>query len=152
MKFPVIRVFGGNGIVLSRKAEFKMLRGTFKKPNKFRMKNAGQEKERTTAIIDYEGNIYFITPIKINNSWLSGISKICDLVTMECILSEGQPVTVGELLEMAKAWKNNHARMLRKFLVSQDPKAIFDSTIFRKAWEHSYIKLPEDEWGEDAFS
>lgn len=151
MKFPLIVVFGGNGIIRSRKKEFKTLRGTFKIPNKFRMKNAGQATEQTTAIVDYEGKLYTVTPINTNNSWLSGIAKIVDFVTIDCVISEGIEVTVGELLEMAKAWKNNHARMFRKFLVSQDPEAIFDSTMFRKAWEHSYIRLPEQEWGEDAF-
>lgn len=151
MKFPIIEIFGENSLVQVTKPEFQKFRGRLIKPNKFHMKGAARKQYRTTAIIDYEGTYYDVIPGKLHHAWLAGFAKVWDLTSMDCKLTEGRTLTVGELQQMAKAWKNQYARLFRKFLVSQEPNAIFDSTMFRKAWEHSYIKIPEKEWGEDAF-
>lgn len=152
MKFPVIEIFGKQSIAQSRKSEFIKFTGHLSPPNHLRLKGAAREHLRTSAIIDFEGKYYEVIPGKLKRAWLAKLAPICDLTSMDCVLAEGRVLTVGELQQMAKQWKNVFARSFRKFLVQQDPNMIFDAKMFRQAWEHSYIELPEEEWGEDAFS
>lgn len=35
---------------------------------------------------------------------------------------------------------------MRKFLNQQNSDTLFDEAMFRKLWEHTYVKLPEADW------
>lgn len=152
MKFPIIEIFGGKSITHTRKHEFEKFSGKFVSPNLLHLKGAARSEFRTSAIIDYEGRYYEVIPGKLNRAWLARLAGVWDLTSMDCQLTEGSTVTVGEMQQMAKSWKNKFGRLFRKFLVNQDPNVVFDSRMFRQAWEHSYINLPEEEWGKDAFA
>ncbi len=115
------------------------------------MKNAGKIENRTTAIIDSDGKFHKVIEGKMHRGWLRQIAGFVDLVTIDCTLTEGRKMTVSEVLLEAQKWKNNYARQFRKVLEKMDQDAIFDSKLFREAWEKNNMKLPEHEWGEDVF-
>lgn len=149
MKFPVILIYSNSRLVQARKSEFYKHDCKFISSYRIRLKGASKPQNRITTIIDFEGFIYHLELKKLHRNWLAPLSPIIDFVTMDATLSEPTKATIGELQLMAKAWKNQWARLFRKFLNNQDANALFDSKMFRAAWEHSYINLPEHEWGEE---
>jgi len=98
------------------------------------------------AIIDRTGTYFKVEEVTKHANFMCWFSVVWDFVKTESRLLPGEKLTVGELLDRAENWKNVAARMLRKFLSQQDQAALFDEAMFRRAWEHSYVKLPQEDW------
>jgi hypothetical protein len=148
MKFPLIVIYKDGQFARIRKSEFNKFVGKFLDANHIRFKYAAKDTQLPSQMIDYSGKIYELNYISSRRMWLAPLAPIVNLVTADCRINEGEAVKVKDLMIMSKKWKNNNGRMVRKFLVNQDPEAIFAEALFKAAWLHSYIELPESEWGE----
>ena len=108
--------------------------------------NASLPRMQVTRLLDRRGYFHRVKPLTKRRAFMGWFARFYDFTKMECALETFEPMTVSDLIVEAKNWKNVSGRMLRKFLARQNASAIFDETMFRQAWEHCSIALPESEW------
>jgi hypothetical protein len=104
---------------------------------------------RVTHILDRRGCLYTLVPVGKHRAALSFLAKIWDWTLTFCRLEVVGPVTVEDLLEVARAWTNPDGRKLARHLRKLDPNAVFDEVLFREAWNAVAVALPDAEWEKD---
>jgi hypothetical protein len=145
---PVMVVYCGNRLVETMPREFRSVSG-FRPGREAHLlcSDASLPRRRTTHLLDRRGYFHRLRPLRKHRTLLSWFAPVWDFTKMECAVETFEPMKVSELLVEAQNWKNDSGQKIRRFLAKQNSEAIFDESLFRQAWDATYIALPETEWG-----
>lgn len=146
--FPCMFVIGDTLLPVTRDELLKFYIKKHLGGNIYLLRRAGA-KRKPIFVLDRSGKIRSFRLVRKRRQLFAWLSPVVDFVLGEYELTEGQPITCGELLDKLKGMKERHvssAPVLRRFIKRQEQSQIFDAALFKEFWDKNCQKLSKEEW------
>lgn len=151
--FPILQT-SGDCLLRIRRSEFVRFQVTKKlEGNRYILKSAASPRIAMSWLIDRDGFVRDVRPIRKRRSFLAPLAWLVDLVQLECEILPGRRMIIAELLiKLADLKAPNGfqtAGHLRGYLSRKPGNAVFDCVMFREFWDLHGPELNEQLWTEE---